>query len=206
MAAKTKDRILAAALAEFNRHGESNVTTGAIADAVNISSGNLHYHFPTKQELTWTLFSQYEREMLSLLATPPDRSAELEDIWLLMHLSFELMGRYEFVFQDLSDLCHRYSKIRHHFNGILKIWGETLRVMLSDFEDQEMLDISPQELTSLIDSILLISFFWPAYGRVSRSLGGADPNNTVIQIMGLISPYLIPEARAYIKHLVRRYQ
>lgn len=205
MAVKTKDRILQAALALFNQLGESNVTTHAIAEAAEISSGNLHYHFPAKKDLVTTLFAQYEHKMLGLLATPPDRAADLEDMWLLLHLSFELMGEYEFIFRDVTDLCQRYSKIDHRFKGITQVWRETILLMVDDLVSEGLMDISPNERRSLIESMLLVSIFWLTYDRLRPNSGDIDPNHAVSQVMTLLSPYLIPEAQNYLRGLLKRY-
>ena len=45
---RTAERILESSLALFNRFGEPNVSTTAIAADLHISAGNLYYHYPAK--------------------------------------------------------------------------------------------------------------------------------------------------------------
>ena len=47
----TKEKILKEALKQFNASGVEQVTTRHIAKGLSMSQGNLHYHFPNKDEL-----------------------------------------------------------------------------------------------------------------------------------------------------------
>lgn len=206
MAKDTKKKILSLALDLFNEHGEANVTTNAIATALNISPGNLHYHFSAKKDLVTALFSEYEKEMLSLLATPPDRAAELDDVWLLLHLSFEVMGRYQFVYRDLTDLCFRYPMIHRRFLAIASVTRKTASIMFEDLKDAGIMIANQKETDSLLDSFLLISHFWLANDRIASKSGQPQPQRAVALVMGLISPLLIPEARAQTQQLIHQYR
>lgn len=206
MAKDTKRRILSLALELFNELGEPNITTNAIAAALEISPGNLHYHFPTKKDIVIALFTDYEQEMLSLLATPPDRAVELDDVWLLLHLSFEVIGRYQFIYRDLTDLCARYPTIHRRFLAIASLARQTASMMLDDLKNAGVMVANRQETESLLDSFLLISHFWLANDRITTKTGQLHPERAVALVMGLISPLLIPEARSHTQHLINQYR
>ena len=64
---RTAQRILEVTLDLFNRFGEPNVSTTLIAAELNISPGNLYYHYPAKDELINRLYEGYETELNELL-------------------------------------------------------------------------------------------------------------------------------------------
>ena len=74
---KTKDRILQYSLQLFNEEGEQNVTPVDIANVLEISPGNLYYHFKGKDPIIHQLFLDFEEEFRMVLHAPIDKPLEL---------------------------------------------------------------------------------------------------------------------------------
>jgi len=70
---RTRERIFETSLRLFNQFGEPNVTTTVISDEMNISPGNLYYHFRNKDEIIEEIFRAFEREIEDTLAAPEKR-------------------------------------------------------------------------------------------------------------------------------------
>jgi len=206
MARNTPERILAMALVLFNEDGEPHVTTNRIADELDISPGNLHYHFRTKGDLIEALFEAYEARMLSLLATPDERDPEIEDIWLFLHLVFETIGEFRFFYRDLIDLCSRFRSLSQRFRGILRLSVETARGLLEGLIRSGQMQASDEEVDSIARNIVLISTFWLAFDQVLERDAQPRPDRAVAQVMNLVSPFLIDQARAQMQALVSAYK
>ena len=117
---RTPQRILETSLALFNRFGEPHITTADIADEMNISPGNLYYHFRNKDDIIGGLYEALEAEIVPLLALPDGRAASVEDLWLLLHLLFERMREYRFFYRDLDEITSRNRKIASRFADLMR--------------------------------------------------------------------------------------
>lgn len=206
MGRNTRQRILEAALTLFNEHGEPHVTTNRIADELDISPGNLHYHFRTKADLIHALFERFEHRMLELLNTPEARDVHIEDIWFFLHVAFETIGEFRFIYRDLSDLCARFRSIHRRFQGILKLSIQNARDLSEGLVAQGQLDASEEELEALVRNIVLVSTFWLAFDQVFERDARPHPDRAVWQVMGLVSPYLVGQAREELSELARAYR
>ncbi|HMW23833.1 MAG TPA: TetR/AcrR family transcriptional regulator, partial [Burkholderiaceae bacterium] len=100
---RTAERILDHTLELFNRYGEPNVSTTLISAELNISPGNLYYHYPAKEALVNALVERYEQALHEALgaAGPADDAV---GAWLLVPRLFRLCWDYRFLFRDLNDL------------------------------------------------------------------------------------------------------
>lgn len=206
MSPNTRERILDAALALFNDQGEPHVPTNRIADELDISPGNLHYHFRTKGDLIQALFAAFEQRMLELLATPESRDVHVEDIWLFLHLVFETIGEYRFIYRDLADLCGRFRGLHQRFQAIIKLSMQTARHLSEGLADQGQLEASRDELDALVRNIVLVSTFWLSFDQVTERNSEPQPDRAVWQVMSLISPYLVGGAREELSELARAYR
>ncbi|MGY6553261.1 MAG: TetR/AcrR family transcriptional regulator [Wenzhouxiangella sp.] len=203
MARNTRQRILDAALDLFNADGEPNVTTNRIADEIDISPGNLHYHFRTKADLIEALFDAFEGRMLELLRVPEERTGDIEDIWLLLHLGFEAIGDYRFLYRDLTDLCQRHRGLHQRFRAILRLTMQVAGNLCDDLIADGRMRASQTEREALLRNIALVSTFWLAFDQVQNE--EPQPLRAAWQVMSLLSPHLLGDERAQMEALSREY-
>ena len=125
MARQTRQRILDCSLAMFNAQGEPHVTTNHIADELEISPGNLYYHFRNKDDIIEHLFADFEARMDAALSAPEDRLPGLEDVWLQLHRVFECIWDYRFLHRDLVEILSRNRRLPWSLRGWT--WKESER-------------------------------------------------------------------------------
>ena len=205
---RTRERILETSLRLFNEFGEPNVTTTVIADEMNISPGNLYYHFRNKDEIIGEIFAVFEREIEATLAAPARRAPDVEDAWLFLHVVFELIWKYRFVYRDLNDLLSRNRIIETHFKRILEDSLEVARALARGMRDAGELSAGDTEVAALAHNMVFLTTYWLSYEYVRNPrvpVDGAAMGRGVYQAMSMVAPYLVGDARRLFERLADEY-
>ena len=204
---KTRDRIPNTSLSLFNSLGEPNVTTLLISDELDISPGNLYYHFRSKGDIVEELFIAFEAEMQDLLAVPEDVDISLDQQSFFLHLLFEAVARYRFLYQDLVNVLSRYERLQARFKRILKNKTRAFRSICESLRRQNMMQIEQEELDSLCEQLTLTACYWSAFDTLSHldDRESVDPGRGVYQMMHLMVPYFATDVQEHAKLISRDY-
>lgn len=124
----TKERILNSALNLFNKDGVENVTTRHIATAIGMSQGNLHYHYPNRNEVIQALFNQFLEDVQNAERFK-DNSFKKEDVIASMKDNFKIMFNYRFLFKDNEVVWRRLPNIKK------------MTLQLFDLKQQQILEL-----------------------------------------------------------------
>ena len=206
---RTRERILETSLALFNRYGAPRVTTADIADEMDISPGNLYYHFRNKDEIVFELYEAYETRLLPLYADPGGRRLTVDDLWLWLHLLFEQMWHFRFLCRDLHELASRDRRLGKRIGALLRKGAATMVELCRGMVDGATMQASDREIEALAQNAVLVAAYWPSYDRIRRSArdgeAGIDAGRAAYQVLALFAPYLVADARAHLDRLSADY-
>ena len=204
----TRELILSTSLALFNELGEPNVTTNHIADEADISPGNLYYHFRSKDDIVLELFKRFLERFLPLLEVPEDPLLDAEDLWFLLHLTFELKSEFRFFYRNLSDLTARIPDLDRAMRGLLGRQKTAISELLRGLELQGAIVINQQERILLLDNILLAITYWIPYADIfdHRALEeGTAAVDSIARVLQMLIPYLREPEHSQFTSLVGNY-
>lgn len=205
---RTRERILEVGLKLFNEHGEPNTTTSLMAAELNISPGNLYYHFRNKEEIVNALFVDYEREMDRLLAPSARGAPGVDEIWLQMRAVFELMWRYRFLYRDLNDILTRNRTVELQFKRIIALSRSASLAACDRLVACGEMDASRKECLALADNLVVIATYWLSYEYVCNPrepLGEPQIRRGAFQALAIVAPYLRGRSRALYDKLAQKY-
>ncbi len=204
----TRELILATSLALFNERGAPNVTTNQIADETDISPGNLYYHFRSKDDIVIQLFKRFLIDLQPLMEVPENHALEVEDLWFQLHLTFEIKGRFRFLYRNLPDLTAEIPDLDRAMRGLMMRERQAAFQMISALELKGSLCISGREKELLADNIVLVITYWIPFSGIfePHSLkDGTAQIKTIARVLQLVTPFLREPERSQFTNLAFQY-
>ena len=205
---KTRERILETSLQLFNEYGAPSVTTNHIADELDISPGNLYYHFRNKDEIIYFLFLRFEKQISDALEVPQSRALNMEDMWLYLHLVFESIWQYRFLYRDLENILGRTRKLRLRFKRVLERKIKTSIAICNGLVDVGIMHANSEEIRALASNIAVVATYWINFENIRNErqrVNGDHLGHGVYQVLALVSPFLRADMRTLLHKLSHDY-
>lgn len=190
---KTKIKILSAARKLFNELGFSNVTIRMIALELEMSAGNLNYHYKTREEILEALYFEmvevFDQRVNDLGNSPLTFKSIKEDIFVSLQRMFD----YRFIWTDLYNLLRINEKIKEHFDKVYhdRYKGTAFllnylqeKEWMSDFSSTQEMDLFIQRFIALNNTSLYNSFIY--HNKMDEN----ELQTLCKQLMYIFYPYL----------------
>lgn len=157
----TKEKIIAQSLLMFNQKGVENITTRHIAKELGISQGNLHYHYPNKNEILELLFSNMI-EAFKNAESLKSRALSPENIFYSMRSNFKIMHDYRVFFQQNTVIWRRLPALKTKLQALLNQKKEEIILLINAYkrEGKFRTDISDTQIEFLADQFIFTIATW----------------------------------------------
>ncbi|MDY7396972.1 TetR/AcrR family transcriptional regulator [Aureibaculum sp. 2210JD6-5] len=158
----TKQRIISQAIESYNAFGVTNVTSRDIAKLLNISHGNLDYHFPNKEALLLAIYKKMKKDASKIY----DEEHILQDPFtnfnkLLLGLE-TFQKKYQFFNLDILEISRKYEKVSILLNKTFQIRRSQMGVFYKAFMDLGYLkeETTPGMYVHLQHTVRILITFW----------------------------------------------
>lgn len=192
-----RDRILDLSVDLFNRSGVVAVTTNHIAAELDISPGNLYFHFRNKEEIICELFERMSTEIYALWRSQSGLETYGSPLEL-MEGSFEVFWKYRFFHREMYHLRRKDPELarrwRGHINKTVRLLNATYRYWV---KTKVMIPIdNPSEMRMISDLVLITSSsFLQFYESPERPATRRPVRLAVEHILRLLLPYYSEERK-----------
>ncbi len=209
---KTKDRIIFAALALFNQNGERNITTNHIAAHLEISPGNLYYHFGNKEEIISAIFDNYAQELKVRFKPMAQEQSSIASVQIMLSYldsMFELMWNYRFFYANLPDILSRDSSLKMKYIRAQQLLSDNLMTIMRGFRESGLIDLADDELQALTKTLHLVASCWINYQTAllsDKEITESIIYQGMLQMLNVVRPMATEQGREQILKLEAHYR
>jgi len=182
-----KTVILETALKLFNKDGTQSSTTNHIAKAMEISPGNLHYHYKNREEIIRLLYIDMRKEMSLSVDELPKCIATLREHEKAL---VRIQWKYRFFFKEMISLFVRDPILEDlYIKDNLSHRRRIRQVMLNLIENNELAVTEEEDMDFLVNSILLS---WQLYNSFLYTIGEELNPETAQSVISYTSAAMKP--------------
>jgi AcrR family transcriptional regulator len=198
----TKQKITETALKLFNNSGSYAVTTRHIATEMNISPGNLYYHYRNKEEIIRVLLEGMVEDF-NLFIRPASFSPNLIEQFndTISHTG-KVMHKYRFFFMELYTLLEKDPILKKMYMRIKQERVSDFKAIYKFLEQAGLIEepLSDEEFSIINENAWTLAEFLLQSMYMNRIK--ITPENIVKKfshVMYMVRPYLKKEFRDFIK-------
>jgi AcrR family transcriptional regulator len=201
----TPDRILEAALAMFNADGSHAVSTRHIAAKLEISPGNLYYHFANKEEIVLRLYERIEAALMATLAPRGDKPQTFESVLQYLDDIFGHMWEFRFFYCDVNALLREVPGLKERYRDLAERVRLRSRAIFDSMVEAGWMDASPEQLDLLTTNAWIVLTQWFTHRQVierRRTIQSSDIRVGIRHLVALFSPLLKAPQRRQVERLM----
>jgi len=168
---KTKDKIIATAINLFNIHGTKAISTNHIAKEMDISPGNLYYHFRSKNDIIRSISDNFSNELGSVFKIQLDTISDFSsNLTSLFNRFFKIQQSYQFLFLEGVHLTRQDSRLLDNYTNLRNLIKKGYHELLSNLVK---IKIMKKQSLNIIDDLLdaqwIIMWYWINHTILDRN-------------------------------------
>lgn len=200
----TKERILEVSLNLFNTIGLNQVGVRQIAQALNISPGNLSYHFPRKEDLILTLIHRLsalnDQAYQDFFAGPANLDRYLQTLHLVFNNQYHYRG---LLLAGQRDVQSFMTQAGYNYPATESKRLQTLRDIIEKLVEHQQLKAESEDIDFLISFMSLFARFWIQESSLSQRFN--QPQDTIRHYLRLLAAQFSLFATDNGKQEIRRF-
>ena len=168
---KTKDKIIATSIKLFNLHGTKSISTNHIAKEMGISTGNLYYHFRSKNDIIRSILANFSNELESVFKIQLDTISDFSsNLTSLFNRFFKIQQSYQFLFLEGVHLTKQDSRLLDNYTNLRSLIKKGYHELLSNLVK---IKIMKRQSLNIIDDLLdtqwIIMWYWINHTILDRN-------------------------------------
>lgn len=158
---KRKDAILDKSLELLNNIGSNKFNTNLIAKELDISLGNLYYHFRNKEDIILAIFNEVVKEIDYFWKLNSHSTNLNYVINSLVNLTFLLFKKYKFLYLELLSLTLKDSNLKIEYIKLLETQKNKMDIIIKQgIKDNVLKNMDIEEFNDFFESFWYSFSLW----------------------------------------------
>ena len=158
---KTNEKIVDKALTLFNEKGVDQVSSLEISQSLNISYGNLTYHFKKKDDIVLALYAQMQQSLNTSINRLVQCIFEETFYPKLVNEIFDVIWNYRFIYLNINSLMNQFEFIceseKSYYATRIKILNRAKKYLIQEGYLKPEIN---NNYESLIQNLNMILYAW----------------------------------------------
>lgn len=205
---KTKDRIVQASIELFNAKGERNVTTNHIASHLNISPGNLYYHFRNKEEIIRNIFTKYAEHMQVSFEPVNPSQDPVNMLTSYLDAVFSALYHFNFLYDNLPVIMARDPELKSQYLEVHNKMMDKIHQLVISLEKASIIKMDAEDVEDFSNIIKQQVTFWISYCKTSREVTSMTSEliyNGLLKVLLLFKPYVTEDYKEPVRQITATY-
>ncbi|NIJ46057.1 AcrR family transcriptional regulator [Wenyingzhuangia heitensis] len=189
----TKQKILKTSLDLFNQQGLYKVTLRRIAKEINISQGNLNYHYKKREDIIETLYFSLVADIDKTMLNINQNQINVKTLHQLSSAVLHLFYEYRFFLLDFTQIMREQPVVKTHYNQLVKIRKQQTLDLFNTLVANKLMrnEQFKNEFDDLYTRIQILSDFWMSSITIENTLIDKKTTDKYVKIITeSIYPYL----------------
>lgn len=193
-----KEVILQTSLELMNELGLPNVSQRKITDKLDISPGNLTYHFKKKDDIIIALYRQLVDVIGSKLGEVSFTKVDLNFVKEITIVQLESYYKYRFIVLDLIHVLRNYPEIAKHYNNLMNDRKEQYDYFIQYLVNDHIIREPEfkEEYQNLYVRFQILSRFWVSQASLNNfELNDSEIINYAKLVLESFYPYFTDKGK-----------
>ncbi|MGB5512007.1 MAG: TetR/AcrR family transcriptional regulator, partial [Woeseiaceae bacterium] len=186
---------------------EPNTALNDIADEVDISPGNLHYHFRKKSDVVAALLAEFQADARRVLQPAQTTTASLDDFLVFLHSLLELKEAYAFLWRDVETLVVDQPNVGNALKHFARGLAATFELMLHGLVATGVLELDEKDMPTVARNLAVIALFADRFAALVGADETADDAALRIAaaVLDILRPLAAKDAMLHLEDLATHY-
>ena len=188
----TKANILQKAVEVFNEKGTAEVSMNSLAKALDISPGNLQYHYRSKKDLIRAILEEMFKEF-DVIYESSEEPFTLDTLRRIMRINFDLVWKYRFFYRENAALLRNDEILASRFREIQETRLAEQEALLKRLaaEGRPRIVLHTDEFRNVVHMGWALVYTWlPYVESTGRTINEAALEQAVDIMVQFYKPYI----------------